>query len=558
MKKRLFKWRLLPVILYMAVVVLLVKADSVSMDIGYWSDIPIPNDGKIYDLFYYVKSTAILYISVLSFIVMACLLISGRMKIKRTKIYIPMAVYTAMVIFSYAMSDYKYMAWDGNPSGFEGTKVILCYMFMLFYTINVVDEKRDAVIIISAMMIGVMLACLVGITQLIGHDILLSDIGKQVIAAGRTIKGEFESGEVYQTVGNMNYVGMYLALLVPILLYAFMILGNACKKRIFICILLVLIALNVYGAGSVGGLLGILVSIVAFVVFRATKSSVKIACILTSICASIVLFIIMYRAGADNYKQIDYIVTDMDSVLMSVDGNELLMDYLRDTREYKLYDENRNKLDIILDEENEGHFLIDDERFFGRLELIPIDNDGEQIMCIDLFDEKLLFRMRDDGVKFINPYGIDISMDKVPSFGFKGHLRAGSARAYIWSRTIPLLKNHLIIGSGADTFLLEFPQNDYAGKFSSGTPFTILFDKAHNLYLMMFVCTGGISCISFIIMIIMFLCAVAKSNTKDFLVRAIAAGIIGFCAAGLFNDSTVCTMPMFYGLLGIGSALLDQ
>jgi len=32
-------------------------------------------------------------------------------------------------------------------------------------------------------------------------------------------------------------------------------------------------------------------------------------------------------------------------------------------------------------------------------------------------------------------------------------------------------------------------------------------------------------------------------------------GICGFLAAGLVNDSTVSTMPMFYGLLGTGIAI---
>jgi H+/Cl- antiporter ClcA len=46
-----------------------------------------------------------------------------------------------------------------------------------------------------------------------------------------------------------------------------------------------------------------------------------------------------------------------------------------------------------------------------------------------------------------------------------------------------------------------------------------------------------------------------RAEYTDFLTYAGAGiffGICGFLVAGLFNDSTVSVMPMFYGLLGTG------
>ena len=58
-----------------------------------------------------------------------------------------------------------------------------------------------------------------------------------------------------------------------------------------------------------------------------------------------------------------------------------------------------------------------------------------------------------------------------PGAIFTSHESFASSRGYIWSRTIPLLKETLFIGTGADTFVIAFPQDDYIGKINSGYSF---------------------------------------------------------------------------------------
>jgi len=105
---------------------------------------------------------------------------------------------------------------------------------------------------------------------------------------------------------------------------------------------------------------------------------------------------------------------------------------------------------------------------------------------------------------------------------------------------------------------MVFPQNDYAGKYSSGSYSHIIYDKPHNMYLQMLVCTGLISCLAFIVLIAMTIIKSIKLRQNKPLGLVLAAGIFGFMVAGLFNDSNVCTMPIFYGLLGVGiSQIID-
>lgn len=138
-------------------------------------------------------------------------------------------------------------------------------------------------------------------------------------------------------------------------------------------------------------------------------------------------------------------------------------------------------------------------------------------------------------------------------------MTAGSGRGYIWSRTMPLLKDYLFIGSGADTYFMLFPHDDYAGKYSTMTRLDIIFDKPHSIYFQMIQGTGGVSLIAFLVIIGIYISQVIKSNREEKkpVSSAIAAGVIGFLIAGMFNDSSVCTMPIFYGMLGMGIGILE-
>jgi len=568
MKKQLFKIRLLPVIAFTAVVLLLVKADMYSMDIGYYPDLSINSTSSIGDFFCLIKADACFYISIWAFLTLLYILIRGQMKLKKTILYIPMAIYTVSVLMSFAFSDYKLISWYGSINRFEGTKTILCYMFMLFYTINVVEETKDAICVLIPILVTVFIANIIGISQLIGKDILFGWISKFIVEKGLNIEAEFKPGQVYQTVYNMNYVGMYLALLVPLLIWILFEGISMYKNRragevgltdnkllaivILAGVLLLMIVLNVYGADSSGGVIGIGAGIMAMIISVVDKKTPKIILTVFSITVFGTVLLTMYFVGEDKLVCIDYFETGENFLKTSIDGNEFTIEFDKETKEYTVIDEEGNLLEVSVERGKQGRYQIDDERFLGKLVLIPVESGGNSILCFGVYKTEFQFKMDGDEVAFINPYYNLVSLDKVESVGFKGNLSSGSGRGYIWSRTIPLIKKRLIFGSGADTFMMVFPQNDYAGKYSSDANLDTIYDKPHNMYLQMIVCTGGISCIAFIIMIIMFIIKSMKQGKEKNLPILIASGIFGFLIAGLFNDSTVCTMPLFYGLLGVG------
>lgn len=568
MGKYKFKIRLLPVIAFTAVVFLIVKARSFRTEIKNMPDIPLESSTQMWDVFSYVKASAILFIAVWAALTMAYLLITGQMKIKKTFIYIPMLVYTLGVAGSYIMSEYQWIAWYGGVNRFEGTRTILCYMFMLFYTINVVDELRDVMILVSTTLAGVFLACLIGMSQLLGCDFFLSGVGKYLLTGGgMELEGQFLPGQVYQTVANMNYVGMYLSLVVPVLVYILIYINLPSGKQklklyaitprkrlvitVFSGLLLLLIILNVYGAGSLGGLLGICVSLVLLLVVLCKKKYLKPVIAFGMLIGIIGGLWLVYAQGVDQHKQLDYIETEIDCVKMSIDGSELTIYYDRSTDRYGLLDPEGQAIPTFTFAGEDGRYQVADDRFEGKVVVIPFkDVDGVPCFVADLKDEEFAFIFYEDGAKYYNPFGRQVSQGRVDSLGFEGHLMAGNSRGYIWSRSLPLIKDCVFLGTGADSFMMIFPQGDYAGKYSSDTPLQTTCDKAHSMYLNMALGTGVISLIAFVSMILMTMWMVGRLGREQQFVKVIASGIIGFLFAGLFNDSGVSIMPMFYGLLG--------
>lgn len=127
-----------------------------------------------------------------------------------------------------------------------------------------------------------------------------------------------------------------------------------------------------------------------------------------------------------------------------------------------------------------------------------------------------------------------------------------------------MIKGSVLWGSGADTFMMEFPQDDYAVRYSRGQSTGCVYDKPHNMYLQLIINFGIIGMIAFMTMVIMavvqmFVVYPSNGNhslkQNDTLIGAVYVGIIAFLIAALSNDSSIHVMPMFYGLLGGAAAL---
>jgi O-antigen ligase len=144
-------------------------------------------------------------------------------------------------------------------------------------------------------------------------------------------------------------------------------------------------------------------------------------------------------------------------------------------------------------------------------------------------------------------------------FTDKGSL--GSGRGYIWARSLPILKETLLLGKGADNYWAYFPRYDYVEAWKNGY-YAKTISTPHNMYLQIGVNSGVVSLIAFLAFFVLYFVDSVRLYWKDsfdsFLSQAglgLCLATLGYMLTGFLNDMMVCVAPVFWCLLGVGMAV---
>lgn len=611
-------FQLLVISFFTAFIIMIVRMADYKrpMDQFYWTN----SGNDLVDFFSYYKMIAVITCAVIVLVLLIYRVFSQALAVKRTMIYIPMLVYSIMVLISYFTSDYKEFAWLGWNDRFEGTAVLLSYMILLFYVVNSVNTEKAVKWVLYPVGVTSALLGLLGISQAMNKDFFRTNLGQKLIvpnatttdgskiwdlidqasaAGGQYLKFTFQNKEIYQTVYNINYVSFYLTLLIPIfgLLFIHAIMKGKeeqLSKKVIWGGLFALLIYNLIGAASSGGFLGMAIVVLLAVIILNKKiiawwKPLSVLIIITVLVGGITYdrwlpeltntFKVMHTESAVTTEEtgaaeptsvghLDFLQTKGDKITVGYNGETII---------FVTNPKNPSNISAKDAEGKEVAFTIQtspskspvykmkDERFKDITVRPALDSDKNVYIIIGINDVDWPFHLDRDGVQYLNGIGKLTPLDKIEGIGWKNNQEFGSGRGYIWSRTIPMMKKTIFVGYGADTYCIYFPQNDYVGKYNSGA-FTsvkdIIVDKPHNMYMGMWIGTGGISLIAFLaLMIIYFIQSVQVfwrnkyDRFIDFAGIGIFLGLMGFAFTGFVDDSSVSVMPMFYGLLGTGIAI---
>ena len=115
----------------------------------------------------------------------------------------------------------------------------------------------------------------------------------------------------------------------------------------------------------------------------------------------------------------------------------------------------------------------------------------EDMLAVDitLEDHHWYFTKLEDGSYCIINQAGKLERYRSPEFSSLFNNNALNGRGHIWNGVIPILGKHVLIGSGTNTFLFAYPQNDYIYREYNGTE-NMLDVKAHSLYLQQWVENG--------------------------------------------------------------------
>ncbi len=529
------------------------------------------------DFFLYYKQLWFLVITGVMLIIIVYYIYQMKGKIKIEKFFIPLLVYGMLVLSSTLLSPNRIYGFRGIYEQYESVFVQLGYILVVFYCYYFVKTERQLKIFIYTFLVAIFFMGLLGTLQTFEKDFFKTSIGFKSLLPSNywsTYNVEnltFTMKEAYMTLYNPNYVGVYATLTLPIM---FCLIYTSKEKFVMILstINMILIIISLFGSGSEAGLIAIIIGLTISLVFirKYLKKKWYI---------SVGLLLILFLAG---FLEKDMLLSriqlinnnlfksyNMEYNISKIEINSKIDFTYKGEHLYIRYDliddmftldimDDYNHIEVIEDYEL-NRFFLQDEKFKG-ITIIPIFY-GEWFginVTIDGTDWLFTKDTEDGNYAYINRFGKQDKIITADSAVFTTNQSLASGRGYIWSRTIPLLKDKVILGSGAETFALEFPQQDYVGLYNNSFSGSII-TKPHNLYLQQGVQFGVMATILFIIFVFIYLFTSIKlylrgnfNNLPGQLGVGIFISMISYMIVSITNDSSITVSPIFWSLIGIG------
>jgi hypothetical protein len=196
------------------------------------------------------------------------------------------------------------------------------------------------------------------------------------------------------------------------------------------------------------------------------------------------------------------------------------------------------------------------DKFLFRL------NTATNNLRVTAYQRTFNFLLTEEGFMFDGVGGFSSYLENAPRVRLlDGYERIATSRGYIWSRSIPMLRDTIFIGYGPDMYVANFPQRDLSGRLN-GFTLNAINDKPHNMFLQIGINVGVIALFALMFIYGFYFLETAKIYWKrrsetfeEYLGLGIATGIFAYLVAGLFNDQIISLAPAFYALTGIGLAL---
>lgn len=508
-------------------------------------------------------------------------------------ILVSSCIFIAFSLMSAMLSGYKDIAFWGAPDRSEGLIVNICYILMFLYTYLIFKDNKEFKYITYPLIFLSGIMFFIGFTQIIGKDILGTSFINNIVTPHdykNKLAVEPINGMVYLTLMHSNYVGSYASLIIPF--FAVLAISNHENKimRIVYVVIVALTGIILVKANSQAGLVGVGFGIlILFVIyFKKIFKSKKllIGVLLFAVASASIANIVSKGLLLDNTLDIfvdaksifakgsNYVYdptyglpvydvkADGKSAIIETSHGQIKVNYI-DGLKLEFTDALGKPIKAIYNAKEMNYRFPAPFENFMLLESSESTSDFSQIaVYYDDFTYYILQYTKDDGAYLIDSQGYRYENVVAPHIGFEGSEKVGSMRGYIWSRTLPLIKEKPLFGYGPDNFLMAFPQYDIAAKtYAYDTPFMIV-DKPHNIYLLYAVNSGIIALGAMLVLWGMYmiksfkLYALKKEYTKgEYYGAACTVSIIGYLAAGFFNDSVPGVAPLFWILLGAGYAL---
>lgn len=569
--------KIVPIILTTSVVPLVVfmkKQPINAMDYFYWTGVQFN-----YDFFSFYKANLIILFCAICLV--SYLIAGAKDDINRDipiTLLLPLLIYVLTIILSTIFTEHLDIAIYGIFDRYQGAAVLVSYCILCYVTAVTVHDLKSIKFVLNSTIVSMLIITAIGLFQYFGYDLMQTQFVIDLILPNseRVLASMLNFANVKYTITstlyNSNYVGSYSALILPICLTEYFAIEHSHKKIVYGIIVCGMAFVLCVGSMSRAGFIGVIISLmVIFLVFtsrRQVKWTVGIAlyfvliCLLMNVASSGRVLNELLRINPfseakriEENREMDYIeeiIVDDNSFIIQTANKYLKMVYFNQNL---LFTDIENKELNVEFNKNQNIILFQDKEY-NDFKIVVSDDFSRVLFLIN--DKPIYLTIVNNKFVLTTISGFTYEINNIPQFGFEGKEIFASGRGFIWSRTIPMLKDTIFYGFGPDTFTEHFPQNDIKGKINGLGSTDVIIDKPHNWYLQMAIETGVFSTLAVISFIggVLY-SAYKKSKTYNnneslkFVVIGLTCSILGYCITAFFNDSVVAVAPVFWVFLGL-------
>lgn len=522
-------------------------------------------------------------------------------ELPKEKFMIPAGIYAIFVLLSAIFGKSPLFAFAGSLDMFESALALLSYLVIAYYTYASIVSLEHLLWFLRWSEWFVLVELLIVVFQGFGHDFLLTDFGKRLYTPAQywdQLDGiNAAGGGKYGTLFNGDYFSMYLAVLMPIFVGLFIVETKKWRKA-FNAVLFVLGGLVlIHGVAS--GVVGLAAAAIigAIVVCSRNRKSLAICLALVAGIAAGVLVaantVPVVKNKVSSFLGTGSSIADRIPVKSITTGDTDITYVLKDGTAFSIaFDVDQTSGELLLDAHNgDGDVLTPTVIDPGVQSYSLLLDDGQTVFLTKtaVEDYPALYvsavnvgmtyvKNMDSGYWFLNTAKklVKLSTEDVVEVVhlFPDDLFTG--RGQIYNKCLPLLKDSLVIGSGANTFILRYPQWDYVRDTYLGIS-GIYTTKPHCFYLQLWIEEGFAALAVLLFFFGLYLVksirlyqqVLRRGDVDNAHVSSISAddvclsrlgfflflGILSYLIVVLANDSTICTAPVFWTVLGAGWAV---
>ena len=585
--------RMLPVLIMAGIVPLIVRQYKFETGLTQypWFD----NEEISYEFFLASKAFVLM---LLAFVMAACICVrlwKERRRIPFAKLLIPLFGYGLLAFLSACVSVNRTFSFYGGFEQFESVWTLLSYVLAVYYVFLYAQSEQELQVLADAICFGATVVGLIGTFQGLGLDLFATKFFQKLIttdtflnAIGGELSLNFTDKNAFATMYNPNYLGVYGSFVVPFLVMLLLFEKNK-WRRVWHGCNFVLVSVALLSSRSRAGLIAAVAAICVAAIFSFRKVLKWWYLTIPAINFAVVL-VLLVNAYNDNLifdRLKNILAPDNVTVTEEIadDGTVIRKTGLTQMNTAPdgvvfTYNEISVQASLYVGEGIYGFYAINET---GEQETLVPNEEGTEFLFSNpalagvkispvYVGEKLGMKINAGGewnfvyneakgkYQYITGFGKESDMIRAESFGFENYQSFFSHRGHIWSRTLPLLKDYVFLGSGPDTFLLVYPQEDYLAMRQNGFENHVM-TKPHSMYLQVAVQTGVLSLLCLLVFYgwyavwSMRLYAFRKLNLQiEAFGMAAFIGSIGYMISGISNDSMVVTAPVFWCMIGLGVA----